>query len=174
MRLFIALPVNRSVGRALDEAQAALQRQGVRGRFTPPENRHMTLVFLGNVRDPAPVIEALRQVPLPRAALTFDRLTLFGDTLVALYRPNEKLSRYVRALREALDAAGVRYDRQSFRPHVTLCRKTALPRPDLRFGKGEQPLRETRLTVTRALLLRSDLSGDKPKYTTILSKGSER
>ena len=63
MRLFIALPAPEHVRQALEETQAALKKAGVRGRFTPPENLHLTLAFLGNVADPAPAIEATDAEP---------------------------------------------------------------------------------------------------------------
>ena len=170
MRLFIALPVTADVRRALENTQAELRRQGVRGRCTPPENLHMTLAFLGNVDDPAPVIAAMRRVPLPQTALRFDRLTLFGDVLAALYRPDAALEQYVRALRSALDDAGIGFDCKAFRPHITLARKTAFPSADFRLYPLARPLRGARLPVTEARLMASDLSGDAPRYTAIYTQ----
>ena len=170
MRLFIALPVTAELRQRLEEAQAALRRQGVRGRFTPPENLHMTLAFLGNAADPVPSTEALRSVGLPRAALAFDRLTLFGDVSAALFRNNDALDRYVAALRTALDEAGVFYDKNAFCPHVTLCRKTALPSPDFRLFSAERPLRGARFTVEEIRLYSSDLSGGTPRYDAVFTK----
>ena len=166
MRLFIALPVTADVRRALEKTQTALQKAGVRGRFAPPENLHMTLVFLGNVADPAPVIGAMQRVRLPKTALEFDRLTLFGDVTVALFKPDDALDRYVRALRKALDDVGVGYDANAFRPHITLARKTALPEA-FRLQPFERRLRGVRLPVREAVLLSSDLSGEVPRYKAV-------
>lgn len=174
MRLFIALPVPADVRRALTETQAALRRHGVRGRFPPPENLHMTLVFLGNVEDPVPVIEEMRNLRLPKTELLFDRLILFGDVLAALYRQNEALTAYVKTLRAALDAAGLPYDRQAFRPHITLCRKTMFPAAEQKCAPFERDLRSARLPVKEALLLRSDLSGDRPRYTALSAVKAKR
>lgn len=170
MRLFIALPTPPDARRALEEAQAALRKKGVRGRFTPPDNLHLTLCFLGSVEDPAPVIGAMKAVRVPRTALRFDRLTLFGDVLVALLRPNDALGQYATALRAALDEAEIKYDRQAFRPHITLCRKTALPSPDFRLYPLERPLRGLRLPVKEVKLMASDLSGETPKYTAVYTQ----
>ncbi len=167
MRLFIALPVPEKTRRALEETQDALRKQGVRGRFTPSENLHLTLVFIGSARDPAPIVEALRQIKIPRTALAFHRLTLFGDVLVALLQRDEALEACVRAMRAALDAAGVRYDRQAFRPHITLCRKTALPASGFRPETAGRTLDAARLPVREVRLMASDLSGEKPAYSVV-------
>ena len=170
MRAFIALPVTADVRKACNDTQRLMQKKGVRGRFSPPGNLHITLCFLGEVKDPAPVIEALRQTPLPKTALVFDRLTLFGDVTVALLRRNDTLEAYVNALLQALDAAGITYDRQAFRPHITLARKTALPRPEFKLYLCDPPLQKTTLPVKTVKLMESDLSGGTPKYTAIFSK----
>ena len=174
MRLFIALPVSADARRALTGTQAALRRQGVRGRFSPPENLHMTLTFLGSVKDPAPVIGAMRSVRLPKTALRFDRLTLFGDVLVALFHPDAALSAYVTALRAALDGAGIGYDRQAFLPHVTLSRRTVFPSAERRLSPDGRALRRIRLPVNEVRLLSSDLTGETPAYTAIHTEKPRR
>ena len=169
MRLFIALPAPEGARRAFEDAQKALRRQGVRGRFTPPENWHMTLTFLGSVPDCAPVIEAMRGIDPARTELVFDRLTMFGTVLVALFRPDDKADRYVRALRAALDEAGIKYDRKAFRPHITLCRDAAFP-PSLRFDSFENVLQSVRIPTEKVQLMSSDLSGETSRYTVIYMK----
>ncbi len=170
MRLFIAVPVT-GAGKALQSTQAALQRSGVRGRFSPPEKLHITLAFLGSVDDPAPVFEALERVPVPKTSLSFDRLTLFGDVLVALLKPNEALDTCARQLRQALDEAGIRYDKKAFRPHVTLARKTALPGENFRFFPFERGLKDAKIRVSCLRLYRSDPAGETTKYTVMYTKG---
>ena len=169
MRLFIALPAPEGARRALEDAQKALRRQGARGRFTPPENLHMTLTFLGSVKDPVPVIEAMRGIDPARTKLVFDRLTTFGSVLVALFRPDDAAEQYVHALRAALDEAGIKYDRKSFRPHVTLCRDASFP-PSLRFDSIENTLRGVGIPAEKVQLTSSDLSGETPRYTVIYTQ----
>ena len=109
----------------------------------------------------------MRRVPLPRTALAFDRLTLFGDVLVALLGPNDALAQYAQALRAALDDAGIGYDRKAFRPHITLCRKTALPSAAFRLSASGRPLRGLRLPLREAELTASELSGETPQYSAV-------
>ena len=71
MRLFLAVNFNEEIMDALEETQALLQRRGLRGRYAPRSNLHLTLAFLGEttpdrvpplrslVRDLAGIPEAL-------------------------------------------------------------------------------------------------------------------
>ena len=167
MRLFIALPVTGSAQKALTGTQMSLKKLGVSGRFVPPEDLHVTLCFLGETKDPAPVTEILKRLSVPETALSFDRLTLFGDALAALLRPDEALEAYVRELRAALDNAGIRFDKKTFRAHVTLLRGTALPRPGFDLQSAARTLPNTRLQIKQARLMRSDLTHEGAKYTVI-------
>ena len=47
MRLFVALPLDEAGVRELVRYRQTLERLGVRGNFTRPENLHITLAFLG-------------------------------------------------------------------------------------------------------------------------------
>ena len=174
MRLFIALPVPEDELRRLTETQTALRKKGVRGRFSPAENLHMTVVFIGSVPDGAPAVDAMKSVRLPKKTLRFERLTMFGDVLVALYKPDGALSSYAKELREALAAREIPFDRKAFRPHITLCRKTEFPSDDFRLFRFEKSLKGSSLTVSGATLMSSDLSGDRPEYTPLHTERAKR
>ena len=47
MRLFIAVNLSPEMKNALTDAQRMMYDRGVRGRFTPEENLHLTLAFIG-------------------------------------------------------------------------------------------------------------------------------
>jgi 2'-5' RNA ligase len=106
-------------------ARAAQARCG--GRMMRPQNLHLTLAFLGDTD--ASRLEALsavaaRVVP-QRFALEVDRVEHWRHNRIvwagASGMPGE-LARMTDELRAALDAAGFRYDRKPFVPHVTLLR----------------------------------------------------
>ena len=59
MRLFIALALGRDQIEAAKDVQAAFRRAGVRGNYTPEENLHLTLAFIGEYSDPDAVLEAM-------------------------------------------------------------------------------------------------------------------
>ena len=62
MRLFISIRFDNKILDALSRFQASLKKLGVTGRFTPRENLHLTLAFIGEFDDPEAVLEAMEQV----------------------------------------------------------------------------------------------------------------
>ncbi len=169
MRLFIALSAPENARQALEMTQRVLRRQGVRGRFTLPDDLHMTLTFLGDGKEPAPVIEVMRGIEPARTELVFDRLTMFGNILVALFRSDDAAQGYVRALRKALDEAGIGFDRKAFRPHITLCRDAAFP-SSLKLEACGDPLRGVGIPTQQVHLMRTAPQGKTPRYSVIFTK----
>ena len=162
MRLFIAIPFEPPVLDALTAAQASLRTGGVRGNYTVRQNLHLTLAFLGEVRDPRPVIAAIERVPLPKSVMTFSKTELFGDILVCSFQTDPSLRKYVQSLRNELENGGIDFDRKPFRPHVTLVRRASFPaeRPDVSLHSLEIPVR-------RVCLMRTDFIDRRPKYTPL-------
>lgn len=170
MRLFIAVPFDPPVLDALTAAQTSLKSGGVRGNFTVRQNLHMTLAFLGEVRDPRPVIAAIERVPLPQSEMTFGKTELFRDILVCSFRVGQEMLEYVQTLRKELENSGVEFDRKPFRPHVTLVRRAefSADRPDVSGS-----LQSLRIPVKRVCLMRTDFIDRRPKYTPMYQKNSE-
>lgn len=174
MRAFIAL----ELPELFEDEVAALARQlrdAVDGRFMRRETYHVTLAFLGEI-DEAGAREALAALdeacgaaaPVPLVA---DGLGTFGRphdaTLWLGLRAGDGLASLARAVRSALDARGIAYDRKAFRAHITLARRARLP-------KGELPalVFPAPATVARVTLFKSELAPEgatyKPLYTVEL------
>jgi 2'-5' RNA ligase len=64
LRAFIAVPLPETVSECLERLSRQLQAAGLRGRWVPPGNIHLTLKFLGDIDAAAvaPLAEALGQV----------------------------------------------------------------------------------------------------------------
>ncbi len=167
MRLFIAIPFEPPVLDVLTAAQASLKSDGVRGNYTVRQNLHLTLAFLGEVRDPRPVTAALERVPLPGSVMTFEKTEWFGDILVGALRVDPSLRQYVQTLRGELQGSGIDFDRKPFRPHVTLVRRASFSggRPDT--AAAESALRTLEIPVRRVCLMRTDFIDRRPKYTPL-------
>ena len=87
---------------ALINIQNEMYDKGIRGHFTPEENMHLTLAFIGEYPDTVPV------------------------------KDSAPLEAVVRRIRRALADNGIPFDRKKFSPHITLIRKARGEMPGLR------------------------------------------
>ena len=163
MRLFVAVSLSDEVRKTLAKTQEYLQRHGVRGRYVPAENLHMTLAFIGEVPEAEPVLEAIDAVPFEAFPITLDGVGVFGNGMLwAGIRPSEPLEQLVKRLRRGLAEAEIPFDRQGFRPHITLIRsfETEKGLPEIRVPGST-------MTVDRMTLFRSDRGKNGMIYTEI-------
>lgn len=136
MRLFLAILLNDSVRHALKDVQKDLLARGAKGRFSRPENLHLTLAFLGELPHTAlPAIkdcmeEAVGGIPSP-TILSFETLGFFrrreGDLYYMSAASDPWLLQLQKQLIHALENAGISYDKKPFRPHLTLGRNVKFP-----------------------------------------------
>ena len=123
MRLFIAICFDENMMDSLVEIQDDLMRCGVEGNYTPRENLHMTLAFIGDYDDPEQVTEVIQKVPFRSFSVKLSGYAPFKDMIFANFEDNENLRDYVKRLRKALLDEEIPFDRKKFLPHVTLTRK---------------------------------------------------
>jgi 2'-5' RNA ligase len=125
VRLFYALWPDAATRSALIELQASIP-----GRLTPPEDLHLTLVFLG--AQPAALLPTLQALmtELPASAMTLrlDYLGYFPKPAILWTGPQsppEELVTLQHALLSALARNNILVDQGSrFTPHITLSRNT--------------------------------------------------
>ena len=163
MRLFIAIQLSDGMRAALSEVQDDLYRQGVRGNFTPAENLHLTLAFIGEYGDPDRVLDAIRSVPFAPFELRLEGIGAFGDLWWVGLERSEALQNYVRKLRRALAEADIPFDRKRFTPHITLLRRANAEMARLRGITVER----VGMTVDHPSLMRSDRGKGGMIYTEI-------
>jgi len=132
-RLFVAIPLPGPVRRKLAGLQA-----GIPGaRWTPEENLHLTLRFIGDCSDAQAddYAEALDSLNLPPFEIVIEGVGRFGDgprtrLLWAGVRRDEALVHLRRKVESALVRAGAPPDARKFAPHITLARlRDASPGP---------------------------------------------
>ena len=126
-RLFFALPLPDAAGTALQSAchQTALPPTA---RPSPPENYHLTLVFLGQVspRQLPCIKRAAERIQAPAFQLQLDHLGHWPHPQVlwaAPSAPPAALERLVTDLQQQLAACGFAAEPRRYRPHVTLARR---------------------------------------------------
>ena len=166
MRLFIALEMSPAMCTALAGLQTGFRQAGIRGNYSPEENFHLTLAFLGEVPDPDPVIEAMDSICFTPFELELQGIGAFRDAWWGAVQESVPLQAVVRHIRRALDQAGIPFDKKAFRPHITLVRKpvTAGKEPAVLPPAEAQP---ASMTVDRFVLFRSDPGRNHMIYTPL-------
>jgi 2'-5' RNA ligase len=160
MRLFIAINLSETMKAALVNAQNEMVDHGVRGSYTPEENLHLTLAFIGEVPDAEPVLEALSAVSFTPFELCLEGMGCFGDLWWAGMRKSAPLTTLARRIRHALAENGIPFDRKRFSPHITLIRKARGDMPGIRLDNAS-------MTVNTVSLMRSDRGKNGMIYTEL-------
>lgn len=169
MRAFIAMELPELFA---DETAYVAQQlsRAIQGRYTPRENYHITLAFLGEidevqVRD---TMEAMDEISAQCVRLIPDGIGKFGKpsnaTLWMGLSKDPGLMNVTEQLRTALKTNGVPFDDKPFLPHITLARHAVLPKsqlPDLLF-----PQEATAGCIT---LFKSTLNRDHSVYKPLYS-----
>ena len=162
MRLFIAILLTEEMKTALIEAQNQMYENGVAGNYSPEENLHLTLAFIGEYPDAEEVMEILSSVYFTPFDLSLDRFGSFGETWWAGISDCPALNAVVRRIRRALADAGIPFDRKPFRPHITLVRKARAQR-----GLPELEALNAFMHVNSFCLMRSDRGKNGMVYTEL-------
>ena len=147
---------------ALRAAQNTMRRAGVRGNYTPVENMHLTLAFIGEYPDAEPIQDALSAVSFEPFELSLDGMGCFGNLWWAGLGESESLTALVRRLRRALAENGIPFDRKRFSPHITLIRRASGRLPAMQ-------IRPASMTVSSVLLMRSDRGRNGMIYTELFA-----
>lgn len=178
MRLFVALPLAEAVREEVGRRVAGERRRLPAARWVPPENLHLTLVFLGNVEDGgAARLEAeLAAALAPHPPLTlrlagagcFPPLPPRGKARPARVawlgiEVEEGVERLAAVQEAAADAArravGFTSDDRPFSPHLTIARPRDPWREDAvaTFTTLFSPPAGDPFVVDHALLVESEL-----------------
>ena len=137
MRIFIAIEFNREILDELKKIQDCWRGLGVKGNFTPFENLHLTLAFIGEYKDADYVSETLEAVSFEPFNIELDGIGNFDDLYFAGIAKNEALANVVKRIRRTLANANIPYDRKRFSPHITLVRQAEFN------GKPEKLTKQT-------------------------------
>ncbi|MDO5016458.1 MAG: RNA 2',3'-cyclic phosphodiesterase [Eubacteriales bacterium] len=161
MRLFVAIPFDVRMRKALTALLRDLRRSGFEGNFSQTENLHLTLAFIGENDNAAGVISTLEQVYCPAFDLKTQVLGHFGDLIWLGLTYSKDLENLAMSVRKNLQTAGIEIDHKAFKPHITLARRTNIER------LGEQALPafpQQRMTVSSFSLMSSERERGKLVY----------
>ncbi len=160
MRLFVAIDLSEEMKAALVDAQNAMYDRGVRGNYSPEENLHLTIAFIGEYPEAEPVLDALRTVRFTPFELVPDGVGSFGDHWWAGVRESVPLAAVARRVRRALAEGGIPFDRKGFVPHITLIRRASKAPERIRIAPRG-------MTVDSISLMRSDRGRNGMIYTEL-------
>jgi 2'-5' RNA ligase len=139
MRLFVALDIDEAIQQRLDDYVRTLQPRLPGVRFVRSNTYHVTLKFLGELRDPDAVRQCLRDVRAASFEITFRGVGFFPNAraprvfwagIDALALPG-----LARSIGQSLEVLGFAQESE-FHPHLTLARNGSGRRRPMR---GERP-----------------------------------
>ncbi len=168
IRLFVGIPLPPSLRRQLGSFAAGIPN----ARWTPEENLHLTLRFIGEVDETTAgaVHDALAELQAPAFTMTVGGCGTFegGRRPVTLWLGVERQPALVR-LRDKVESALVRVglpaESRRFQPHITLARMKDPPLPKLHAFVAGHNLFHDSVPVTSFVLFSSHLGRGEPIYT---------
>lgn len=176
LRLFFAVELPEELLEAVQVAGAELRSRWPQGRWTRPENQHLTLKFLGATpeEDLAGVLRAGAEVARAHTAaeVALADLGAFPSARRArvlwlgVSDPSGVLAALAGGLSAALEPLGFASEARPFVPHLTLARFKSPVRTDAGLSLG---LSETTFEVTGLGLWRSHLSPKGARYELLES-----
>lgn len=175
MRLFLAINFDARTKEQILSVQGRLRELG-RGRFSHPENLHLTLAFLGEVEPGrvAAIRTAMDGVVVPPMELTFDQMGCFrreeDDIWWLGLAPNRALADLQKELSDSLRGRGFALENHRYVPHITLARQVRL-----RTEPDERALLGTPFTAKAdaVSLMRSERVNGKLTYTPQYTVGAK-
>ena len=161
MRLFAAIQLSDEMKGSITGTMHEMKKAGVKGNYIPMQNLHLTLAFIGETKETPKIREALQNIQIKPFRLSMSELGNFGDILWIGVKGTQGLSQATKSVRDALDAAGIEYDRKKFEPHITIIRKVSGSWKQVADPKGE-------MMVKKISLMKSEEKNGKRVYTEIM------
>lgn len=161
MRLFVSVSLTDEMKKCVLYHRNMLKDASVRGRYPHSDNYHITLAFIGEFDDPSKVTDALANVRQEPITVSAGGIGSFGSTyFVRVSSESGSLDKLAEAVREALRAAGIPFDKKRFKGHITIGR-------DVDCHEIPHISRKVVMTVSSFSLMRSDVIGGKRVYRSI-------
>lgn len=178
LRFFIAIEIPPAVRSALGKIQQELQESGADIRWVKPENIHLTLKFLGDIKQDrlTGIIEGIRDVCRECGRLRFKvrGLGVFPRrgsprVLWADVHADGMLIRLQKSIEEALSREGFEVEKRGYSPHLTIGRFRSSRQKDrlldLMAHFADRIL--CVIEVTSVSLMKSDLRPSGAEYTRV-------
>ena len=167
LRCFLAAPLSTEALRALVELQRALheraEKAGVKLRWVPPENLHLTLKFFGDIpRATVPAIERdVTRIVANEPPITLDIVGIGAFPSLAkarvlwagLREDTPRIAQIQRRVEDAMETLGFPREEHAYAPHLTLARSQRHDEADLREVAAQHAYAPIGRTTARELVL---------------------
>ena len=145
MRLFVALDIEPAIHAQIAHFLASLKARAPEVRWVRPESLHVTLKFIGEVREDkaAHIKKALASVQAAPPTVTFRGTGFFPNAKAPRVfwigvEADGNLPQLAKKVDEVTAKLGIEQEKQSYKPHLTLARSgSGSPRP--RPGERAEP-----------------------------------
>lgn len=175
MRLFVAVDVPEAIKESIESDVVGVLRDRVAGaRWTRPEGRHLTLMFLGNVADErldeigdALACVATGQFPFDACFAEiggFPNLRRPRVLWIGLGEGAEPMGVLATKIERELEALGLEAEGRPFRGHLTLAR---FPRPHVVEALPDVVVPRASFGVREIVLFHSQLHPKGARYTAL-------
>jgi 2'-5' RNA ligase len=151
MRLFVAIEIESDIRDRMEAFMQQWKTKISNARWVRPQGLHITLKFLGNVKDErrAGIEQALRQIHAPRFQISVQGIGVFPNpksprVLWVGIRADDGLASLAAQVDQQMVCNGFEPEKRAFSPHVTLARlkersgkseiEKALSVPESNFG----------------------------------------
>ena len=180
-RCFIAIELNQQIQSQIKTLQQRITAIDLDAKWVQPENIHITLRFLGNLKDPR--VKDIKDAFLdlvsdaPSFSISIGALGVFPDiqrpqTLwVGIEQGHDQVISLARNVENGLCRLGFPKEKKIFIPHLTIarlrCAKNTEKLKD--FLSKETSLDSPSCPITHVSLIKSSLTPQGPVYETLKS-----
>lgn len=169
-RIFIALPIPDKISASLLPLQKGLEE----ARFSPQENFHITLRFIGDMQenDIEDLDEELGKIEFPKFEISLSSISFFGNDTPHSIHALVDLNPQLKSLHDKIDnicnKLGFEKDHKKYIPHVTLAymKSNAQIAPVLEY-QSNHALYKSKTWIADRFFLYSSTIGKGPSFYNI-------
>ena len=172
MRVFISIEFPEEIKNELMFIQKEIDKLGlIRGKFTEPENIHLTLKFLGEISDieSRAIKDKLSNIDFSRFYVSFDKLGVFSESFVRIIwisLKGESLFELQKKIDSALE--NIFPKEYQFMAHITLARPKFVEDRKILLDELEKIKVPTKLCLVDKIFIKeSVLTGKGPIYKIV-------
>lgn len=178
MRLFIALDIPGEIRKRLAEYMESVRSYAGDARWARVEGLHVTLKFIGEVKDPRPeeIKQALHAVKAPEFEVSFGNVGFFPTpksprVFWVGVQSGEELASLASKIDNTTQKLGIAREERAYSPHLTLARASTRDPQSLKglapLLTAEAPPQFGTMTAREFWLYQSQTGSGGSKYTKL-------